>query len=73
MGKDYYKLLSIDKSATEEEVKKAYKKAVSMPARPMRLIFILTLHRHSNGIQIVMAAQKRRPESSRRSLKRSRS
>ena len=73
MGKDYYKLLSIDKSATEEEVKKAYKKAVSMPARPMRLIFILTFHRHSNGIQIVTGAQKRRLKSSRRYLKRLRS
>lgn len=29
MGTDYYKLLGIDKSASDEEVKKAYKKMVS--------------------------------------------
>ena len=29
MGKDYYKLLGLGKDATEEEIKKAYKKLVS--------------------------------------------
>ena len=29
MGQDYYKLLGIDKNASEEEIKKAYKKMVS--------------------------------------------
>ena len=29
MGTDYYKLLGIDKNASEEEIKKAYKKMVS--------------------------------------------
>ena len=31
MGTDYYKLLGVDKSASEEEIKKAYKKMVSIP------------------------------------------
>jgi len=29
MGQDYYKLLGIDKNASEEDIKKAYKKMVS--------------------------------------------
>jgi preprotein translocase subunit Sec63 len=29
MGQDYYELLEIDRNASEEEIKKAYKKLVS--------------------------------------------
>ena len=32
MGADYYKLLGVDKSASDEEIKKAYKKMVRISA-----------------------------------------
>jgi hypothetical protein len=32
MGKDYYKLLGVDKDASEDDIKKAYKKMVCLPS-----------------------------------------
>lgn len=32
MGQDYYKVLGIDNKASEEDIKRAYKKLVSMNA-----------------------------------------
>ena len=31
MGADYYKLLGIDKNASDDDIKKAYKKMVGIP------------------------------------------
>ena len=40
MGTDYYKLLGVDKNATEEEIKKAYKKMVSQPRPSARFMIV---------------------------------
>jgi len=40
MGQDYYKLLGIDRNASEEEIKKAYKKMVSRPYPGVRFTHV---------------------------------
>ena len=41
MGQDYYKLLGIDRNASEEDIKKAYKKMVG-PIVPETRLTMLT-------------------------------
>ena len=48
MGKDYYKLLGIDKNANDDEVKKAYKKMVCCPA----VMFCSALTMLSIGVEM---------------------
>jgi DnaJ family protein B protein 4 len=38
MGVDYYKLLGVAKDASEDDIKKAYKKMVRIPAAPLTFI-----------------------------------
>jgi preprotein translocase subunit Sec63 len=38
MGADYYKLLGINKDATEDDIKKAYKKMVRLSAQMILMI-----------------------------------
>jgi len=42
MGTDYYKLLGVDKNADENEIKKAYKKMVSIESYLLAFDVLLT-------------------------------
>lgn len=46
MGADYYKLLGVSKDASDEDIKKAYKKMVR-PSSPSHLSLLISQnHRH---------------------------
>jgi len=41
MGTDYYKLLNVDKTATDDEIKKAYKKMVRLTSTSQDTITLI--------------------------------
>lgn len=65
MGADYYKLLGVDKNASEDDIKKAYKKMV----RTLNISRSTASHsppRRSSGIPTGIKTRKKRQRNSKR-------
>lgn len=68
MGVDYYKLLGVDKNASEDDIKKAYKKMVRASVLNGLVVLILTFwgYRRSNGTPIGTKIRKKLPKNSKK-------